>query len=76
MPKIESMDKLLLVMEKYGASDLHLKVGYPPYFRVHGSLRKPDVDPVASSEEMDALVMPLIPKGRQHLLAEDGGVDF
>ncbi len=76
MPKIESMDKLLLVMEKYGASDLHLKVGYPPYFRVAGSLRKADVDPVASNDEIEALVMPLAPEGRRPMLDDTGGIDF
>jgi twitching motility protein PilT len=76
MAKIESIDKLLLAMEKHGASDLHLKVGYTPYFRVAGSLRKPDVDPITSSEEMDALVRPLLPHGREHLLEDEGGIDF
>lgn len=76
MAKIESMDKLLLAMEKYGASDLHLKVGFPPFFRVAGSLRKLEVDTIASNEEIEALVNPIIPETRRHLLEETGGLDF
>jgi len=76
MPKVESMDKLLLAMEKYGASDLHMKVGYPPYFRVAGTLRKPDVDPIATNEEMEQLTNPIIPASRRHVLEETGGLDF
>ncbi|MBN1343063.1 MAG: PilT/PilU family type 4a pilus ATPase [Phycisphaerae bacterium] len=76
MAKIESIDKLLLAMEKYGASDLHLKVGYQPYFRVAGSLRRPDVDAIRTNEEMMALVMPIIPEGRAEVLEEKGGIDF
>ena len=76
MAKIESIDKLLLAMEKYGASDLHLKVGYQPYFRVAGTLRRPDVDPITTTEQMMSLVEPIIPEGREHVLAELGGLDF
>ncbi len=76
MAKVESMDKLLLAMEKYGASDLHLKVGYPPYFRVAGSLRKPEVDPITTPEEMEILLKPIIPESRRHVLEETGGLDF
>jgi twitching motility protein PilT len=63
-------------MEKYGASDLHLKVGYPPYLRVAGTLRKPEVDAITSNEEMEALVNPMIPPTRRHILDEMGGLDF
>ncbi len=76
MAKIESLDKLLVAMEKYGASDLHLKVGYPPYFRVAGSLRKPDVDPITDTDEMEKLVFPIIPEGRMDVFIEKGGIDF
>lgn len=76
MAKIESIDKLLLAMEKHGASDLHLKVGYQPYFRVAGSLRKLDVDPVATVEEMVTMIAPIIPEGREQALEEMGGIDF
>ncbi len=76
MAKVESLDKLLLAMEKYGASDLHLKVGYPPFFRVAGSLRKPDVDPITTNDEMLDIVRPILPEGREDVLHEKGGIDF
>jgi twitching motility protein PilT len=76
MAKIESIDQLLSAMEKHGASDLHLKVAYPPYFRVAGTLRKLEVDPITSNEELEAFVEPIIPEARRQLLEETGGVDF
>ena len=34
------MKRLLAFLGKHGASDLHLKVGYPPYVRIGGYLRQ------------------------------------
>ena len=34
------IDKLLAACVKQGASDIHLTVGQPPVFRLHGRMRK------------------------------------
>ncbi|SDP00321.1 type IV pilus twitching motility protein PilT [Halobacillus sp. SY10] len=36
----EKFDQLLTVANEYEASDIHLTVGVPPIFRIHGQLRK------------------------------------
>ncbi len=41
--------KLFLLMPKFGASDVHLKVGTPPVFRIAGSLRNLDLPPLATT---------------------------
>ncbi len=46
----EQLQKLLKSMEKFSASDLHLKVGSPPSFRVLGTLRVADLPPVTGRE--------------------------
>ena len=34
------IDKLLQACVKQGASDIHIVVGQPPVFRLHGRMRK------------------------------------
>ena len=34
------IDKLLSACVKQGASDIHITVGQPPVFRLHGRMRK------------------------------------
>ena len=46
----EEMVRLLAFLGKNEASDLHLKVGYAPYVRIGGHLRKLHAAPLASSE--------------------------
>ena len=48
------IDKLFRALVKLEGSDLHLKVGCPPYVRVHGMLR-PLNRPAISAEEMGRL---------------------
>ncbi|MCA0982596.1 type IV pilus twitching motility protein PilT [Halobacillus yeomjeoni] len=38
--KKEQFDKLLTIATEYKASDIHLTVGVPPVFRIHGELKK------------------------------------
>ena len=45
----EIFDRVLQAARKLGASDVHLKVGLPPVFRIRGSLRTlKDVPPMTS----------------------------
>lgn len=72
----EAMDKLLTSMGPIGASDLHLKVGYPPHFRVQGSLRAAKMPPLPDVSYVEKMLQGLIPKGRRHEYDELGAVDF
>ena len=71
-----SMHQLLGGMAKFEASDLHLKVGYPPYYRVAGSLRKVETDPIATTEQMEQMVLPLAPPSRRKQYEDLGDLDF
>ncbi|MFH0983042.1 MAG: PilT/PilU family type 4a pilus ATPase [Planctomycetota bacterium] len=73
----ELIAHLLAGTSKFGASDLHLKVGYAPYFRVAGHLRKiKEVEPFASSEFIERMMETLIPAKRRHVYDERGALDF
>jgi twitching motility protein PilT len=71
------IDKLFRALVKLGGSDLHLKVGLPPYVRVNGALRPLNREPI-DDDEMIRLIMPMIKlqERREKILEEDGGVDF
>lgn len=79
--KALEIDKLFRALVKLEGSDLHLKVGSPPYVRVAGSLR-PLSHPPIEEEEMQRLIMPMLDwneriSERLHkIFEEDGGVDF
>lgn len=71
------IDKLYRAVVKFEGSDLHLKVGLPPFIRVRGSLRPLDREPI-DDEEMVRLIFPMInmQERRKRIFEEDGGVDF
>ena len=52
----EFMNQLLAKMAEFAASDLHLKVGYAPYYRVAGHLQKIKVPPLENSEFVEAML--------------------
>jgi twitching motility protein PilT len=52
LPSIGTIDMrtLLTVAHRYGASDIHMVVGSPPIFRIHGRLRRLEVDVLSASD--------------------------
>jgi len=69
------IDKLLHAMVKQGASDLHITVGQPPVFRLHGHMRKLETKSL-TPEDTAALMKSITPDRCQQELAEGGGSDF
>lgn len=71
------VDKLFRALVKLQGSDLHLKVGRPPFVRVHGSLKPLNRGPI-DTEEMVRLIFPMLElqERRKRIFDEDGGVDF
>ncbi len=71
------IDKLFRALVKLEGSDLHLKVGSPPFVRVNGTLRPLNRDPI-DTEEMVRLIFPMLElqERRKRIFDEDGGVDF
>lgn len=71
-----AIDKLLAGMSQLGASDLHLKVGYAPYYRLAGQLRKLEMPPIATSDYLEKMLEGLVPEERREEFATKGDLDF
>ena len=69
------IDKLLEACVKQGASDIHITVGQPPVFRLHGRLRKLETK-VLEPEDTVALMKSISPDRCQRELQESGSSDF
>ncbi len=70
-----SVDKIFRAVVKLDGSDLHLKVGQPPYVRVAGSLRPLKHDPIGPLEMRD-LCYPLMDERNRAIYESEGGADF
>ncbi len=68
--------QLLHFMGENDASDLHLKVGYAPFVRIGGQLRKVDSPPMPDSSFIESMMVRLIPEHRRADYEEHGGLDF
>ncbi len=70
------VEKLLRLMVKFKASDLHIKVNQPPAFRVNGSMsRMKNTEPL-TPEQCDELLLSLLSDNQRRELQENGNVDF
>ncbi|MCK4872665.1 MAG: PilT/PilU family type 4a pilus ATPase [Phycisphaerales bacterium] len=67
--------KLLTGMAKHMASDLHLKVGLPPIYRIDRHLR-PLGMPALGEEDTEYLLQSIIPEKIRHRYDEAGDLDF
>jgi twitching motility protein PilT len=76
LPPQEEIKKLLAFVSKNEASDLHLKVGYPPSIRIGGHLRKLQSPPLPNSEYVEAMLAELVPPGRHEEFVQHGGLDL
>ncbi|HUU83771.1 MAG TPA: ATPase, T2SS/T4P/T4SS family, partial [Phycisphaerae bacterium] len=72
----ETILNLLNGMGKFGASDLHLKIGYSPYYRVAGHLRKIDMPAFQDSEFLQQMLSFLVPPQRRKEYDDRGDLDF
>ena len=69
------IDKLLEACVKQGASDIHITVGQPPVFRLHGRLRRLETK-VLEAEDTVGLMKSIAPERCQRELQEVGTSDF
>jgi twitching motility protein PilT len=76
LPPREEIQKLLAFVSANEASDLHLKVGYPPTVRIGGHLRRIDSPELPSSEYVEEMMAELMPAGKREQYDQRGGVDF
>jgi len=69
------IDKLLQAAVKQGASDIHIVVGQPPVFRLHGRMRKLETKTLESDDAV-GLMKSITPERCQRELQERGSADF
>lgn len=70
-----TIQQLLGAMGRLGASDLHIKVGIPPTYRVNGQLRPINGAPL-TPEEADHLLDPIVPAAMAPRFVATGNLDF
>ena len=73
-PPLE-IDRFFEALVKLQGSDLHLKVGQPPFMRVKGALQ-PLKAPRLDDEQMQKLCLPMLDERQRRILETDGGCDF
>jgi twitching motility protein PilT len=71
----ERLNKLLSVMESHQATDLHLKVGQPPMFRVETVLRAIKADPL-TGDDMQQIIAGMMTEEREESLRTLGNIDL
>jgi twitching motility protein PilT len=69
------VDRLLEAMTKVKASDLHLKVGSPPMYRINGDLRPVD-HPKLTPKDTEDIMLALTPTRRREMFETQGTADF
>ncbi len=76
VPKKEiEIDKIFRLSVKHDASDIHLQVGRPPVFRIKGTLRELQMEPIGE-EKMIELTFPMMDQRNLDIFHRDGGADF
>jgi twitching motility protein PilT len=73
--QVREIDKLFQAASKNNASDLHIKVGEPPLFRVRGTVVRAKLPPFTYDQVLKLFDEILGPRQRQEL-DELGGTDF
>ncbi len=69
------IDKIFKLAIKHGASDIHLQVGRPPVFRIKGTLRELQMDPI-TEDAMVSLTFPMMDQRNLDIFHRDGGADY
>jgi len=69
-----TIQRLLAAMHNLDASDLHIKVGIPPTYRIGGHLKQVDSEPL-TEDEADHLLDPLLTETQLAVYKETGNLD-
>ncbi len=75
-PRAQEMKRMLAFLGKQEGSDLHLKVGYPPYVRVGGHLRKLDMPAIPDTGCIHEMIRSMVPDKRWNEFEAHGALDF
>ncbi|MFN2431589.1 MAG: hypothetical protein ABR599_02005, partial [Gemmatimonadota bacterium] len=72
----EALSALLAELVKQRGSDLHLRSGLPPYWRVDGELRPVNGAPAFTGEDLERLLGSVLPPAQRSQLAAGAEADF
>lgn len=76
-PLPTTVTPLLEMMKHLDASDLHMKNGVPPTYRVAGRLRRTQIVPFdVNGRQIEDLMRPIVPKRRWEEYETRGALDF
>jgi len=73
--KTLDMTELLKFAMQSGASDLHISSGESPMFRIHGDIRRIDMEPL-SSKEVHTMVYDILNDQQRKMFEENHELDF
>lgn len=76
LPPKEAIKRLLAGMAQHDASDLHLKVGYAPSYRIVRHLRKLDMAEIPNTAYIEEMLSDIMPESRRAEYYEHGDLDF
>ncbi|MFH0938302.1 MAG: type IV pilus twitching motility protein PilT [Planctomycetota bacterium] len=71
-----NIDQLLLDLRQQGGSDLHLKIGRPPLFRIHGDLLPQTTYSEVTAEDMKFTMAQLMGPERSRIFIQELEADF
>jgi twitching motility protein PilT len=71
-----TMEGVLMLMVKMGASDLHMNSLSVPYLRIDGEMRRVESLPAISSEELWERLLPIMPRRNQEEFLAKNDTDF
>ena len=72
----ERIQELLRRLVESDSSDLHLRVGLPPTYRLHGQLEAQEGDPPLARDEIEQLLLSIMPERNRQEYAETNDTDF
>ncbi|MCA9190336.1 MAG: PilT/PilU family type 4a pilus ATPase [Planctomycetales bacterium] len=72
----EEIQRLLTFVTEHSASDLHLKVGIPPFVRIGGHLRALETPALPNSSYIEEMMFGIMPPHRRQEFIDQGGADF
>ena len=73
--KIVDMTELLKFAIKSNASDLHISAGESPMFRIHGDIRRIDMEPL-NDEEVHTMIYDILNDQQRKIFEEHRELDF
>jgi len=74
-PKNPAINRLFKACTKMGASDVHMKHGQPPSFRLKGDIRKAQ-EPPLFTEQIEEMVFEVLTESQKAYFFENGALDF